>query len=76
MQAIIGRVPKQFVMGLLIGAFATAYAWVGGNDYAEAQASVDLYCQMAQQGAWPERPELNCPAPAPELVPGERLVSM
>lgn len=76
MQAIIGRVPKQFVVGLLMGALMTAYAWVGGNDYQEAQASTELYCEMAREGAWPERPELNCPAPAPELLPGERLVAM
>ncbi|MFJ3487138.1 hypothetical protein ACIPL1_27520 [Pseudomonas sp. NPDC090202] len=74
MRAIIGRVPKQFLMGLLVAGLMAAYGWVGKSDYEQAQANLDFYCQMEAQHIWPKRADMHCPAPP--LVPGERLVAL
>ena len=72
MRAIIGRVPMPFLVGLLLAGLVGAYGWVGQSDYEQAQANLDLYCEMQAQNVWPPRADMHCPAP---LLPGERLVS-
>lgn len=74
MRALIGRMPKPFLAGVLGAFLLAAYGWVGNTDYEQAQASAALYCQMSDRGAWPPRPELNCPVPV--KAPGEHLVSL
>jgi len=74
MRKLFERLPRPFYMGVLIGGLVTGYGWVGDSDYQEALAGAAFYCQMAGNGDWPPRPELNCPAP--KVEPIERLVGL
>ncbi len=74
MREFIGRVPKQFLYGLLLGVAVAGYGAVGNSDYDEQVASAEFYCDMSSKGVWPQRPELNCPKP--EHAPVQRLVSL
>lgn len=74
MRKLTGLVPKQFLLGLLGGMMVAGYGWVGESDYQNEVASFELYCQMAKDGLWPEKPEMACPRPP--LTPPEHLVSL
>lgn len=74
MRKLIRRCPKPLIFGLLTPIVVSAYGWVGSSDYEEALASAEFYCQMSESGAWPVRPELNCPNP--EVQAGIHLVSL
>ncbi|QLG96666.1 hypothetical protein HZF02_32635 (plasmid) [Pseudomonas yamanorum] len=74
MRKIFERVPRPFYLGLLFGVLVAGYGWVGESDYQQAVAGAEFYCQMSDSGAWPVRPELNCPVP--KIEPSERLVGL
>jgi hypothetical protein len=74
MRKINVRVPKPFLMGLLTVALVYAVGWIGETDYQQAVASAEMYCDMSARGAWPPRPELNCPKPVEQH--GLRLVGL
>lgn len=74
MRKFIERVPRQFFVGVLVAFAVAAYGWVGESDYEQALANTQLYCQMSDSGAWPVRPELNCPVP--KIEPAERFVAL
>jgi len=74
MRKIMGRVPKPLLVGLLIAFVISAFGWVGESDYEQELKTVQLYCEMSDQGLWPPRPEYQCPAKP--LTPNVRLVAL
>lgn len=74
MRKLIERVPRQFFVGVMVALAVASYGWIGESDYEQALASKVLYCQMSDSGAWPVRPELNCPVAKIGLA--ERFVAL
>lgn len=74
MRKIVGIVPKQVLWGLLGGMLMAGYGWVGQSDYENEVTNAEWYCQMVQDGLWPPKQGMSCPAP--DLSPSERLVSL
>ena len=45
---------KPWQLFALVMVFAVLFGVVGSFDYQDAQASHALYCEMTQEGTWPD----------------------